>query len=61
MHLADAISTITTPSVKAITVAILDGVLYINSNNKMYRDITTTYADHNILSALLLREFLYSI
>jgi len=58
---ADAISTITTPSVKAITVAILDGVLYIKTNNKMYRDITTTYSDSNIFSALVLREFLYSI
>jgi hypothetical protein len=58
---ADAISTITTPSIKAITIAILDGVLYIKTNNKMYRDITTTYADCNIMSALVLREFLYSI
>jgi len=58
---ADAISTITTPSIKAITIAILDGVLYIKTNNKMYRDITTTYEDSNIMSALVLREFLYSI
>ena len=57
----DAISTITDASVQAITVAILDGVLYIKGNNKMYRDITTTYSNFNILSALLLRKFLYSI
>ncbi|GMO44337.1 MAG: hypothetical protein Pg6C_06220 [Treponemataceae bacterium] len=56
-----AISTITNSSVKAITIAILDGVLYIKTNNKMYRDITTTYSNCNILSALLLREFLYSL
>jgi hypothetical protein len=58
---ADAISTITDKTVQAITVAVLDGVLYINGNNKMYRDITTTYSDCNIFSALVLREFLYSI
>jgi len=58
---ADAISTITNRSVKAITVAILDGVLYINTNNKMYRDITTVYSNCNIFSALVLREFLYSL
>ncbi|MDR2601977.1 MAG: hypothetical protein LBC53_05945 [Spirochaetaceae bacterium] len=54
-------STITDSSVRAITVAILDGVLYIKTNNKMYRDITTTYSNCNIMSALVLREFLYSI
>jgi hypothetical protein len=58
---ADAISTITTESVKAEKIAILDGVLYIKGNNKMYRDITTTYKEYNIFSALLLREYLYSL
>ncbi len=57
----DAISTINTPKVKAIKIAILDGVLYIPSNNKMYKAITQTYSDCNIMSALVLREFLYSI
>lgn len=57
----DAISTITTDGVKAIKVAILDGVLYIPSNNKMYRQITEEYSEHNIMSALVLREFLYSL
>lgn len=58
---SDAISTIKSKGVKAVTVAILDGVVYIKGKNKMYKDITTTYADHNILSALVLREFLYQI
>lgn len=58
---SDAISTITSESVKAVTIAILDGVLYIKTNNKMHRDITTTYSNCNILSVLLLREFLYSL
>lgn len=57
----DAISTISTPRVDAVKIAILDGVLYIPTNNKMYKAITQTYKDKNIMSALVLREFLYSI
>lgn len=53
--------TITNSDVNAVTIAILDGVLYINSNNKMYKNITTTYKNYNIFSALVLREFLYSL
>ncbi len=44
-----------------IPIAILDGVLYLESDGKMYREITTKYKDDNILSAVLLREFLYSL
>ena len=58
---SDAMSTIKTEGVKAIKIAILDGVLYIKGKNKMYKDITTTYADCNILSALVLREFLFQL
>lgn len=58
---SDAISTLKTAGVKAIIVAILDGVLYIKGNNKMYKDITTTYSEYNIMSALLLREFLFQV
>lgn len=57
----DAISTIETNGVKAIKIAILDGVLYIKGRNKMHKSITTTYADYNIMSALVLREFLYQV
>lgn len=57
----DAISTIQTKNVKAIKIAILDGVLYIKGNNKMYKDITTTYKSLNIMSSLVLSEFLYQI
>ena len=57
----DAISTITTEGVDAIKVAILDGVLYIPTRNKMYKLITEEYSDYNIMSALVLREFLYSL
>lgn len=58
---ADAITTLRTKGVKAITVAILDGVLYIKGNNKMYRIITGPLKNENIMSALVLREFLYQI
>lgn len=57
----DAISTISTPRVKAIKIAILDGVLYIPTNNKMYKAITNTYKDASIMSALVLRDFLYQV
>lgn len=57
----DAISTMNAENVEAVKIGILDGVLYIKSNNKMYRSITTTYKDYNIMSALVLREFLYSL
>lgn len=58
---SDAISTVKTKKVKAITIAILDGVLYIKGKNKMFVDITETYKDLNIMSSLVLREFLYQI
>ncbi|MBI4931746.1 MAG: restriction endonuclease [Bacteroidetes bacterium] len=57
----DAISTVKAKNVKAIKLAILDGVLYIKGNNKMYKDISTKYKDLNIMSSLVLREFLYQI
>ncbi len=57
----DAISTIKTKNVKAIKIAILDGVLYIKSNNKMHKSLIELYQDYNIMSALLLPEFLYQL
>ena len=56
----DAISTVKT-NVNAETIAILDGVLYINGRNKMYRNITEELTEYNIMSALVLRDFLYQI
>ncbi len=45
-----------------IKVAILDGVLYIPRHNKMFRSITQgDLKDKNVLSALVLREFLHAI
>ncbi len=57
----DAIATIETKKVKAIKIAILDGVLYIKGQNKMHKSITELYKDYNIMSALVLREFLYQL
>lgn len=37
----DAIATIKAKNVKAIKAAVLDGVLYIKGNNKMYKGIST--------------------
>lgn len=53
----DAISTLNA-DVNAIKVAILDGVLYLNRKNKMHRSVVERYSNCNIMSALVLREFL---
>ncbi len=56
----DAISTVTT-NVNAVTVAILDGILYIEGGNKMHHKITEELTECNIMSSLVLREFLYQL
>lgn len=45
---------------EVIKISIMDGVLYIAGNNKMYKHLVN-YSNEIILSALVLREFLYSI
>ena len=57
----DAIATLKSRRVNAITIAVLDGVLYIKGKNKMYKAITGKLKKQNIMSALVLREFLYQI
>lgn len=57
----DAIATLKAKNIKAITIAILDGVLYIKGNNKMYKELTTRLKNYNIMSSLVLRDFLYQI
>ena len=63
---ADAISTLVSPFVSqklkcsVIPIAIMDGVLFIKSNNKLYSYLED-HPDQVILSALFLREFLYSL
>jgi hypothetical protein len=57
----DALSTLKSPTNNVINIAILDGVLYIKGNNKMYRTLINDYSDYNIMSALVLREFLFQV
>jgi len=57
----DAITTIKARNVKAEIIAILDGVIYIKGKNKMYKEVTTKLKNYNIMSALVLREFLYQL
>lgn len=57
----DAIATLKIRNVRATIIAILDGVLYIKGRNKMYRSITTKYNQKDIMSSLVLREFLYQL
>jgi hypothetical protein len=57
----DAINTIEDTNINAVRLAILDGVLYIKGNNKMYKYISNPYKDYNIMSALVLTEFLYRL
>ena len=56
----DAISVLEA-SADAVKVAILDGVLYIKGKNKMRADLSERYADYNIISCLVLNEFLYAL
>lgn len=58
---ADAITTVKTKGVEAQTVAILDGVLYIKGKNKMHKELIVNLKKYNIMSALVLRNFLYQI
>lgn len=59
-QLNDALSTISAEA-DAVKIAILDGVCYIEGDDKMYKTITEEYGECNIMSALLLRNFLYSL
>ena len=54
-------ATLADSSTTAVKIAILDGVLYIPGNNKMFKDVVTTYGHLNIMSGLVLREFLYQL
>ena len=56
----DAIALVTNKKVKAITIAVLDGVPYIDGKNKMSKFVREN-KDYNIMSALVLKEFLYQL
>jgi hypothetical protein len=58
---SDAVDIFRYRSIKAERIAILDGVLYIKGKNKMYQALTKKYRNKNIMSALVLREFLYQL
>ena len=45
---------------EVIPIAIMDGVLYIKGNHKLYKYLQNN-PEQTIISALLLREFLYSL
>mgnify|MGYP002740976727 CR=1 FL=1 len=57
----DALLTLQEKSDRFISIAILDGVLYIPRKGNFYKSITGQYRNDNIMSALLLRNFLYSL
>jgi hypothetical protein len=42
-------------------IAILDGVVYISSKNKMYKSLQRLENNEIVISALLLRDYLYSL
>jgi hypothetical protein len=58
---ADAISLLRNTSVNAVKVAIIDGVLYIKGRSKMHKFLQEHAERFNILSSLVLREFLYQL
>ena len=57
----DAVSTLNASTDKAIKISILDGVLYIKPKRKRKIFTFITENDYNIMSALVLREFLYQL
>lgn len=45
-----------------ISIAILDGVLFIQGKNKMYKEITNNFSDSEvIISTVLLRDYLFTL
>jgi len=57
---ADGISTLTEQNVNAKIIAIFDGVCYIKSNNKIFKTIQNM-PQYEIMSALVLRDFLHQV
>lgn len=56
----DAVAVFNQMDINAIPIAILDGVLYIKGRHKMYRHLQS-HPEQDIMSALVLREFLYQL
>jgi hypothetical protein len=57
----DAPALLKNKTVNVVKIAILDGVLYIPNNGTMHRFLKRDRHNYNIMSALVLREFLYQI
>ena len=57
----DAKTLLRNDSVNAVKVAVLDGVLYIHGKHKMFAFLSEHREKFNIMSALVLREFLYQL
>jgi len=57
----DAKNFLRNKSINAVKIAILDGILYIRGNSKMHKYLNDHKEEYNILSSLLLREFLYQL
>jgi hypothetical protein len=58
---ADAVTLLRNTRVDAVKIAILDGVLYIKGRSKMNKFLQNHPEEFNVISALLLREFLYQV
>ncbi len=56
----DAIATLEEKESEAIKIGILDGVLYIEGRNKMHKFLSL-HDEYNIMSSLVLREFLFQV
>lgn len=61
----DAVATMQAPLAKTNhtvrTIAILDGVLYIKGKNKMFNDLNNFKNNEIVVSAVLLRDYLFSV
>lgn len=61
----DAVATMRAPLAKTNhtvrTIAILDGVLYIKGKNKMFNDLNNFKDNEVVISAVLLRDYLFSV
>jgi hypothetical protein len=57
----DVVTTITADIDNAISIGILDGIPWVKDKSPYYNRIVNDYKDLNIMSSLVLREFLYQI
>jgi len=58
---ADGLTLLKNNTADAIKIAIYDGVLYIKNKSNFHNFLTTHQEEYNILSSLMLRNFVYAI